>query len=169
VNSEKLDHPDCPFCDGADEDVDHLLQPALGSKGSTSISSMPPPTPSQGAGRRVRKTGGNRFGSAGSRWNGSGPVHDRSGSHLQAVPNIFNPQRTGQFDRLTDRFFLSRGNRPPHGFVNPGGTPLNRSRTGLLSNLSAALGRTDALGTVAKNTSSCGCAAPIGRLMSNLF
>jgi hypothetical protein len=48
VNSEKLDHPDCPFCDGADEDVDHLLQPALGSKGSTSISSMPPPNPLSG-------------------------------------------------------------------------------------------------------------------------
>jgi hypothetical protein len=50
---------------------------------------------------RVRKTGGNRSGSAGSRYT------NRSGSHPQTVP-------------LTNRsVFLNRGNRPSHGSVNP--------------------------------------------------
>jgi hypothetical protein len=39
---------------------------------------------------------------------GTGPARytNRSGSHPQTVPNIFNPQRTGRFDRYTSRFFF---------------------------------------------------------------
>jgi hypothetical protein len=54
---------------------------------------------------RVRKTGGNRSGSAGSQWNRPARYTNRSGSHLQTMPSIFNLQRTGRFDRFTGRFF----------------------------------------------------------------
>jgi hypothetical protein len=50
----------------------------------------------------VRKTGGNRSGSA--------------GSHPQTVTKIFTPQRTRQFDRVG---FFNHGNRPSHDSVNP--------------------------------------------------
>jgi hypothetical protein len=51
---------------------------------------------------------------------GTGPARytNRSGSHTQTVPNIFNAQQTGRSDRYTDRFFY-HGNRPSHGSVNP--------------------------------------------------
>jgi hypothetical protein len=60
---------------------------------------------------RVRKTGGNRSGSTGSRWNRSGPVHEPSGSHLKTVPINSQARLTSRFDRFTGRFLLNRGNR----------------------------------------------------------
>jgi hypothetical protein len=54
---------------------------------------------------RVRKTGGNRSSSAGSRWNRSGLVHEPVRFPPQTVTKIFEPQWTGRFDRFTGRFF----------------------------------------------------------------
>jgi hypothetical protein len=62
---------------------------------------------------RVRKTGGNRSGSTGSRWNRSGPVHE---------PVRFPPLNRAYnfyllvnqpFDRFTDRYFWTVGTGPP--------------------------------------------------------
>jgi hypothetical protein len=57
------------------------------------------------ASTRVRKTGGNRSSSAGSRWNRSGLVHEPVRFPPQTVTKIFEPQWTGRFDRFTGRFF----------------------------------------------------------------
>jgi hypothetical protein len=63
---------------------------------------------------RIRKTGGNRSGSTGSRWSRSGPVHEPvrfPPSHLKTVPKNSQAWLTSRFDRFTGRFLLNRGNR----------------------------------------------------------
>jgi hypothetical protein len=65
------------------------------------------------AGTRVRKTGGNRSGSTGSRWNRSGPVHE---------PVRFPPKnRAYKFAIPVNRPVFADSRKPlPGGFVNPG-------------------------------------------------
>lgn len=109
MNSEKLDHPDCPFCDGADEDVDHLLQAALGYKGSTSTSSMAAP-PLLGVRDAVESI-----------------------ARRLALQSVSGPGAHG---------------RPWNHWVFDGIAVVT---------------------LLEEHTSSCGCAAPVGRLMSNLF
>jgi hypothetical protein len=62
---------------------------------------------------RVRKTGGNRSGSTGSRWNRSGPVHE---------PVRFPPKnRAYKFAIPVNRPVFADSRKPlPGGFVNPG-------------------------------------------------
>jgi hypothetical protein len=73
---------------------------------------------------RIRKTGGNRSSLTGSRWNRSVPVHEPVRFPPKTVPNIFNPQRTGRFDRYTGRFFWTVGTGPPTVLLTLLRTPL---------------------------------------------
>jgi hypothetical protein len=75
------------------------------------------------AGTRVRKTGGNRSGSTGSRWNRSGPVHEpvrfppKNRAYKFAIP-------VNRSVSPVNRSVFADSRKPlPGGFVNPGRHP----------------------------------------------
>jgi hypothetical protein len=70
--------------------------------------------------RRVDETVGNRTGSAGSRWNRSGPVHEPVRFPLINRAYIFLTPANRPVSPVYRPVFLNRGNRSGSGFGNPG-------------------------------------------------
>jgi hypothetical protein len=68
---------------------------------------------------RVRKTGGNRSGSTGSRWNRSGPVHEPVRSPPQNRAYKFASPVNRPVSPVNRPGFYFYGNRSKSGLVNP--------------------------------------------------